>query len=151
MAVWGAFVQAGGGDKVLKASCHCGAVRIEVEALPAYLNQCGCSVCRRYGTLWGYYRPEQVRLLCSPEATQAYSWGKRDLEFHRCRACGGECQRGCRAGLVTTCAYPGVISVCTVAVWTTMSRSGLSVTAPMGVQSRVCPLQRLGLLSRAAW
>ncbi len=23
----------------------------------------------------------------------------------------GECQSGCRAGLVTTCAYPGVVSV----------------------------------------
>ena len=63
----------------------------------------------------------------------------------------GECQSGCRTGLVTTCGYLGVVSVCRVAVWTRMSRSGLSVTAPIGVQSRVCLLQRLGLLSCAAW
>lgn len=70
------------------ASCHCGSIRIKVDASPIYLNQCHCSVCRRYGTLWGYYRPDQVRLLSTPGATETYSWGDRNLEFHRCRACG---------------------------------------------------------------
>ena len=73
---------------MLHASCHCGEIRIEVSCAPGYLNQCGCSVCRRYGTLWGYYSPDQVRLLCAPEAIQAYSWNGRNLEFHRCRECG---------------------------------------------------------------
>ena len=70
------------------ASCHCQSVTIEVDSPPAYLNQCHCSVCRRYGVLWGYYRPDQVRLRCEPDATQVYTWGDRNLEFHRCRACG---------------------------------------------------------------
>ena len=34
---------------------------------------------------------------------------------------------------------------------TKLSRSGLSVTSEMGVQLRVCPLQRRGFLSRARW
>ena len=38
-----------------------------------------------------------------------------------------------------------------VAVWTMLSRSGLGVTAVIGVQFRVCRLQRLGLRSRASW
>ncbi len=63
----------------------------------------------------------------------------------------GECQSGCRTGFVTSCAYPGLVSVCRVAGGTRMSRSGLSVTAAMGDQSRVCLLQRLGLPSRAVW
>ena len=37
------------------------------------------------------------------------------------------------------------------AVWMTLSRSGLSVTAATGVQSRVWPLQRRGLDWRARW
>ena len=61
-----------------------------------------------------------------------------------------ECQRSCRAVLVTACACPRVVSVWAAAVWTMMSRSGSSVTAPMGVQLRVCRLQRPGLLSCAA-
>ena len=73
---------------MLTGSCHCESIRIAVDVLPAYLNQCHCSVCRRYGTLWGYYRPDQVHLLCEPDATEAYSWNGRNLEFHRCRSCG---------------------------------------------------------------
>src|SRR4051794_5568090 len=38
-----------------------------------------------------------------------------------------------------------------VASATTLSRSGLRVTAPIGVQLRVGPLQRRGLASRACW
>ena len=72
----------------LIATCHCHSVRIEVSSRPSYLNECHCSVCRRYGVLWGYYRPDQVRLVCEPGATEFYSWGDRDLEFHRCRSCG---------------------------------------------------------------
>jgi hypothetical protein len=73
---------------MLTGSCHCESIRIKVDVLPTYLNQCHCSVCRRYGTLWGYYRPDQVHLLCGPDATEAYSWNGRNLEFHRCRSCG---------------------------------------------------------------
>ena len=73
---------------MLTASCHCGAIRIEVDSLPTHFNQCHCSICRRYGTLWAYYRPDEVRLLCTPNATEIYCWGPKELEFHRCRACG---------------------------------------------------------------
>jgi hypothetical protein len=73
---------------MLTASCHCGAIRIEVDSLPTYFNQCHCSICRRYGTLWAYYRPDEVRLLCTPNATEIYCWGDKEIEFHRCRACG---------------------------------------------------------------
>ena len=73
---------------MLTASCHCGDVRIEVDGAPDYLNQCGCSVCRRYGVLWGYYEPGQARVVAEAGATAAYSWGPRELAFHRCRRCG---------------------------------------------------------------
>lgn len=63
-------------------------VRIEVDASPTDLNQCHCSICRRYGVLWAYYDREQVRLLSDAQATRFYCWGDRDIEFHRCRACG---------------------------------------------------------------
>jgi hypothetical protein len=39
--------------------------------------------------------------------------------------------------------------ICDTAAWTTVLRSGLSVTAVTGVQFRVCRLQRRGLRSRA--
>ena len=38
----------------LTASCHCGAVRIEVQRAPRTLTGCNCSVCRRHGALWAH-------------------------------------------------------------------------------------------------
>ncbi len=73
---------------MLTASCHCGLVRLEVDLPPSYLNECHCSICRRYGVRWGYHRPDAVRLLCDAADTQIYAWGERNLEFHRCRVCG---------------------------------------------------------------
>ena len=73
---------------MLIASCHCGSVRIEVPGPPAYLNECQCSVCRRYGVQWGYYPVDDVHVSPVQGATEIYSYGEKNLEFHRCRTCG---------------------------------------------------------------
>ena len=73
---------------MIEASCHCGAVRFAVETAPEQVNACNCSICRRYGTLWGYYRPSEVEFSAENGPTDIYMWGDRSLEFHRCRTCG---------------------------------------------------------------
>jgi len=73
---------------MIAASCHCGAVRLEIEEPPQRLTDCNCSICRRLGALWAYYRPDQVRFAGSPDATAAYVWGDRMIEFHHCKGCG---------------------------------------------------------------
>jgi hypothetical protein len=73
---------------MIEASCHCGAVRFSVETAPADVNDCNCSICRRYGTLWGYYQRPQVRFAAGNGPTDIYIWGDRRIEFHRCRGCG---------------------------------------------------------------
>jgi hypothetical protein len=73
---------------VIEASCHCGAVRFAVDTAPDDVNDCNCSICRRYGTLWAYYQRPQVRFEANSGPTDIYVWGDRMLEFHRCRACG---------------------------------------------------------------
>jgi len=70
---------------MLEASCHCGAVKLEVEAAPAELTACNCSICRRLGTLWAYYAPAHVRIT---GATATYRWGEETIDFHRCATCG---------------------------------------------------------------
>jgi hypothetical protein len=71
----------------MKGSCHCGAVTVEVARPPAWVGECNCSVCRRTGGLWAYYRPAEVTV--GPDgATQAYVWGDRCLALHHCRTCG---------------------------------------------------------------
>jgi hypothetical protein len=69
------------------ASCHCGAARLRIDAAPTEVTDCNCSLCRRYGVLWAYYSPRQVRI--EPGATtDIYMCHDRVLEFHRCAHCG---------------------------------------------------------------
>ena len=72
----------------LRATCHCGAVSVEVPRKPRRLTSCNCSICRRYGTLWAYYKLDQVALKAPRGATQSYSWGDKWLQFVRCKTCG---------------------------------------------------------------
>ena len=73
---------------MLAATCHCGSVRIEVPRRPRTLTNCNCSICRRYGTLWAYYKADTVRVTAESGALARYSWGDRDLAFMRCANCG---------------------------------------------------------------
>jgi hypothetical protein len=67
------------------ATCHCGGVTMVLAEPPTTVTECNCSICRRYGVLWAYYRPEQVTTL---GVTDTYRWGDRSLAFHRCAICG---------------------------------------------------------------
>lgn len=70
---------------MVESSCHCGAVRLQIDEAPTEVTDCNCSICRRYGTLWAYYAPRQVR---RAGATDIYLCHDKMLEFHRCTACG---------------------------------------------------------------
>ena len=70
---------------MIEASCHCGAVRIDVPAAPETVTSCNCSICRRLGSIMAYYPPREVTV---HGATDTYEWGDRMLAFHRCKICG---------------------------------------------------------------
>jgi hypothetical protein len=69
-------------------TCHCGAVRIDVETAPVEVTSCNCSICRRTGALLAYYSPRQARFTPSPPPTDTYMWGDKSIVFHRCKTCG---------------------------------------------------------------
>ncbi len=71
---------------MIEASCHCGAVKLEIATAPDAVTDCNCSICRRYGVLWAYYSPRQVRV--AGGTTDIYMWDDKSIEFHRCRDCG---------------------------------------------------------------
>lgn len=72
---------------MIKTSCHCGSVEIEVPQKPRSLTDCNCSVCRRYATLWAYYHAGRVRIR-NASALSAYMCGTRNIRFMRCKQCG---------------------------------------------------------------
>ncbi len=73
---------------MVEASCHCGAVRVEVPRKPRSLTSCNCSICRRYGTLWCYYRSGDVEVRAARGAIEAYAYGSQSIQFVRCATCG---------------------------------------------------------------
>ena len=81
-----------------KASCHCGAIVITASRKPYNLvNECQCSICRRYGAVWAYYQKGEVEIQKNGviaanadegEGTKRYVWGNEMIAFHFCEHCG---------------------------------------------------------------
>ena len=70
-------------------SCHCGAVRLEVEAaedIEAY--ECNCSLCRRTGFLHLIVPASRFRLLSGGDALTTYTFNTRTAKHLFCRICG---------------------------------------------------------------
>jgi hypothetical protein len=73
-------------DTPILGSCHCGAVHIEVAALPEDLNDCQCERCQKRGALWAYYQAPEVKIT---GPTTTYRWGEHPMiDFHFCPTCG---------------------------------------------------------------
>jgi hypothetical protein len=73
---------------MIEASCHCGAVKLQIAEKPERLTSCNCSICHHLGTLWAYYHPSQVALVSGKGATVPYIQGERTLAIHHCPTCG---------------------------------------------------------------
>ena len=79
---------------MVRAACHCGAVRITLESAPSWVLDCNCSICRRYGGIWAYNtdfmskRELGAKLLQGADDLEAYIWGDREIGFWRCKTCG---------------------------------------------------------------
>ena len=72
----------------VEGSCLCTVVRVTVARRPRSLTQCNCSVCRRYGTLWAYYRRAAVAIAAPRAGLASFSVKKGGLRFRRCATCG---------------------------------------------------------------
>ena len=73
---------------MLRGTCHCGAVTVELPSAPETATSCNCSIRRRLGALWAYYEFGTVRITGHPENTQQYIQGDKTLATVRCATCG---------------------------------------------------------------
>ena len=46
------------------------------------------SVCNRYGALWGYFKPNEVKISCDSDVLESYTWSYEYLSFCHCKKCG---------------------------------------------------------------
>lgn len=69
------------------ASCHCGAIKLEISEAPESVTVCNCTFCTKRGALWAYYTPDQVKISVKPEADAIYSRNGMN-KHHHCNVCG---------------------------------------------------------------
>lgn len=72
------------------ASCHCGAVRFEVD-LPNGLvdpRHCNCSMCRRRGAIVATVPGDGLRILQGQDRLCAYQFNTRTAKHYFCSTCG---------------------------------------------------------------
>lgn len=72
---------------MIQGSCHCGSVFWECDKTLDHVTACNCTLCRRYGALWGYdYEDEAIRVE-GPTSIYIRADGG-DIGFHFCARCG---------------------------------------------------------------
>lgn len=69
-------------------SCHCGAIRFEIETELTTMTECNCSMCSRKGILHHRVAPEQFQLLSGADSLATYQFGTCVAKHHFCKACG---------------------------------------------------------------
>ena len=72
----------------MTTTCLCGAVSVTIEAKPAFINDCNCSMCRKTGAAWGYFAPASVT---ATGETVTYSRDDKAapaVDIHSCASCG---------------------------------------------------------------
>lgn len=73
---------------MLKLSCLCGQVRIELDKRPDFVNACNCTLCSKTGAQWSYFHPSEVTV-----AGETRQYRRRDKDdpaasVHFCGDCG---------------------------------------------------------------
>ncbi|WP_138470241.1 GFA family protein [Poseidonocella sp. HB161398] len=74
----------------MKATCHCGAVELEVELCQTLesAQRCDCSFCRRRGAATVSAPLDGLRVLKGQEVLTQYSWGTGTAQHWFCSVCG---------------------------------------------------------------
>jgi len=73
-------------------SCHCGAVRFEVNIdLGSGGGRCNCSICTKLGTTGGIVKPDAFQLVAGKDQLSSYQWGAKVSERFFCKQCGVHC------------------------------------------------------------
>jgi hypothetical protein len=73
---------------VPKGSCHCGAIRFEVDAPITELTTCDCSLCVKKNALMAKVPEQALRILAGEDMLALYQWNTHRAKHYFCRRCG---------------------------------------------------------------
>jgi hypothetical protein len=71
-----------------RGSCHCGAVRFEIETDFPELTICDCSICRKKNALMVQVHESRFRLLAGEDYLSEYQFHTRTARHFFCKVCG---------------------------------------------------------------
>lgn len=71
-----------------KGSCHCEAVRFEVEGTIERVIDCNCSLCRRRGGLLWFAAESAFSVTAEEGALSTYTFNRHVIRHHFCARCG---------------------------------------------------------------
>ena len=72
----------------LQGSCHCGAVRFEIESDFPELTTCDCSICRRKNAVMVKVHESAFTLLAGESALKSYRFHTHTATHYFCATCG---------------------------------------------------------------
>ncbi|MBW4024470.1 MAG: aldehyde-activating protein [Proteobacteria bacterium] len=73
---------------MLKISCLCGRVGIDVTKRPDFINACNCTLCSKSGARWSYFQPMDVGIVGTTTAYRREDKDDPAAEIHFCPRCG---------------------------------------------------------------
>jgi hypothetical protein len=71
-----------------EGSCHCGAIRFEIESDFLELTMCDCSICRRKNALMVKVHESRFKLLAGEDCLTEYRFHTGTARHFFCKVCG---------------------------------------------------------------
>lgn len=69
-------------------SCHCGAIKFEIEAEFTTFRTCNCSICKKKNAVMVSVHQDDFKLLQGQEHLGLYQWNMKIAKHHFCKTCG---------------------------------------------------------------
>jgi len=69
-------------------TCHCGAVRFEIETDFPELTTCDCSICKRKNALMVKVHETKFRLISGADSLTEYQFHTKTARHYFCKVCG---------------------------------------------------------------
>jgi hypothetical protein len=74
--------------ELLKLSCLCGQVRIEIPRRPDFINECNCTLCSKSGARWAYFHPSDVTVVGTTAGYRREDKEDPAADVRFCATCG---------------------------------------------------------------
>ncbi|MEE4190914.1 MAG: hypothetical protein V2I66_05015 [Halieaceae bacterium] len=71
----------------MTGQCVCGEVSVTLDAAPEYINDCNCSLCRKVGGAWGYFKSASVTTTGRTVSVIRKDKESPVCEIHSCATC----------------------------------------------------------------